>query len=306
LADTSTLYLLTGATGFLGRIIHEHQQVRTLRLGRGPQNDIRCDLSREVPELPAVHTVIHNAGKAHSVPRSAAEAQAFFEVNEQGTRNLLQGLEAQPPRQFIFISSVAVYGLDEGSSICESAPLLGITPYAQSKIKAENAVREWCSSRNIPALILRPPLVYGPNPPGNLGAISAMIQRGRYVRISGNTARKSIVLAEDIARLIARIDGQSGTYNLTDGQHPRFSDLEEAIAQVHEQPIRFGLPLSLLQLGAYGGDMLKKLKLPSPLYTARLNKMTATLTFDDHAARRDIGWNPQSVLSKAASILPKS
>lgn len=297
--------LLTGATGFLGRIIHEHQQVRTLRLGRGPQNDIRCDLSREVPELPPVHTVIHNAGKAHSVPRSAAEEHAFFEVNEQGTHNLLRGLEVQPPQQFIFISTVAVYGLDEGSSISESAPLLGATPYAQSKIKAENAVREWCSSRNIPALILRLPLVYGPNPPGNLGAISAMIKRSRYVRISGNTAQKSVVLAEDIASLISRIDGESGTYNLTDGHHLCFSALEEAIAEIHEQPIRFGLPLSLLKFGAFGGDLLKKIKLPSPLYTARLRKMTATLTFDDHAARRDIGWNPQSVLSKAASILPK-
>mgnify|MGYP000161337492 CR=1 FL=1 len=53
---SESINLLTGATGFLGRIIHEQQQqVRTLRLGRGPQNDIRCDLSREAPELPQVH-----------------------------------------------------------------------------------------------------------------------------------------------------------------------------------------------------------------------------------------------------------
>ncbi len=298
-----TSNLLTGATGFLGRIIHEHQQVRTLRLGRSPQNDIRCDLSREVPKLPAVHTVIHNAGKAHSVPRSAAEAQAFFEVNEQGTRNLLQGLQAHPPRQFIFISTVAVYGLDNGSSISEAAPLLGISPYAQSKINAEQAVREWCQQRNIPALILRLPLVYGPNPPGNLGDISKMIQAGRYVRIRGNKAHKSIVLAEDVAKLIARVDGQSGTYNLTDGVHPRFSDLEDAIAQVHEQYIRLSLPLFLLRLGAYAGDVFKKAGLPFPLYTERLNKMTAPLTFDDRKARQELNWSPEPVLSQAEAIL---
>jgi nucleoside-diphosphate-sugar epimerase len=242
----------------------------------------------------------------HSVPQTETEAQVFFEVNEQGTRNLLQGLQARPPRQFIFISTVAVYGLDNGSNISEAAPLQGSSPYAQSKINAEQAVREWCQQRGIPTLILRLPLVYGPNPPGNLGDISKMIQAGRYVRIRGNKARKSIVLAKDVAKLIARVDGQSGTYNLTDGVHPRFSDLEEAIAEVHEQYIRLALPLSLLRLGAYAGDVFKKAGLPFPLYTERLNKMTATLTFDDHAAQKDLGWKPQPVLSKAASILPYS
>lgn len=297
--------LLTGATGFLGRIINKHQQVRTLRLGRGPQSDIRCDLSQEIPALPEVHTVIHNAGKAHSRSQTAAEAKSSFAVNERGTRNLLKGLEAHPPKQFIFISTVAVYGLDAGQNIFESAHLLGKTPYAKSKIKAENAVREWCTERGIPALILRLPLVYGPNPPGNLGDISRMIQRGQYVRISGNTARKSIVLAEDVACLVARINGQSGTYNLTDGVHPQFNELELAIAQVHQQTLRWALPLPLLRLAAYGGDALRSIGFPFPLYTERLSKMTATLTFDDSLARQELQWSPRPVLSDAACIIPK-
>lgn len=123
------------------------------------------------------------------------------------------------------------------------------------------------------------------------------------MRITNNTARKSIVLAEDVARLIARINGQSGTYNLTDGQHPRFSDLEEAIAEVHQQKIRFALPFPLLRTVALGGDLLRRIGLPFPLYSGRLNKMTATLTFDDAAARRDLGWSPQPVLSRAEVIL---
>jgi nucleoside-diphosphate-sugar epimerase len=288
--------LLTGATGFLGRIIYEHLQAPIIRLGRSPQNDIRCDLSQEVPELPAVHTVIHNAGKAHSVPRSAAEAQAFFDVNEQGTRNLLRGLEAQPPRQFIFISTVAVYGLEQGISISESTPLLGESTYAQSKIKAENAVREWCSQRDIPALILRLPLVYGPNAPGNLGAIRRMIASGRYVRVSNNIARKSIVFGKDVAKLISRIDGQSGTYNLTDGIHPTFLEIENAIAESMDKSIKWNLPKYPLSVLAKFGDITRKLGIPFPLYSQRLQKMTSSLTFDDSAARRDLGWQSNSVV----------
>jgi len=288
--------LLTGATGFLGRIIHEHQQVRTLRLGRGAQNDIRCDLSREVPGLPEVHAVIHNAGKAHVVPRTPKEADEFHAVNYQGTLHLLEGLKAKPPRRFVLISTVAVYGCERGERIDEGQVLAGETPYAKSKIRAERAVREWCTVREVPYLILRLPLVVGEGAPGNLGAISRMIRRGRYVRIGQNPARKSMVLARDVAALLAQPPQGSGTYNLTDGVHPSFQELEQAIAAAHGRKLRLQLPPGLLRRGARVGDQLRDWKLPFPLYSERLDKMMATLTFSDDKARRELGWAPTPVL----------
>lgn len=291
-------YLLTGSTGFLGRSLLAHLPPATVRLSRQPGSDIRCDLSQSVPELPAVDTVIHNAGKAHVVPRSPAEAQAFFDVNYQGTLHLLRALEGHPPQRFVFISTVAVYGLGEGKDITEQTERLGHTPYARSKIQAEEAVQSWCAKRHIPHLILRLPLVVGQNPPGNLGAIWRMICSGRYVRIQGNTARKSMVLARDVAKLIANWDGSSqGIYHLTDGEHPRFCDLEEALARACEQKLRWCVPLSVIQAVARGGDRLRQWSVPFPLTSVRLQKMTQTLTFSDARARRDLGWQPESVLS---------
>ena len=53
--------------------------------------------------------VFHAAGKAHSIPKTEAEKQAFFDVNLQGTKNLYAALEkAGIPTAFIFVSSVAV------------------------------------------------------------------------------------------------------------------------------------------------------------------------------------------------------
>lgn len=289
--------LLTGATGFLGQQLLLELGSETLRLGRSPANHIRCDLSVDIPELPPVGTVIHNAGKAHSVPKTPSEAEVFFQVNEQGTLHLLKALEAHPPHQFIFISTVSVYGREEGEDLDESHPLNGDTPYARSKIRAEAAVQSWCEARGVPWVILRLPLIAGPNPPGNLGAIQRAIARGRYFRITGNEARKSMVLAEDVARLIPRLNDKTGIYNLTDGLHPTFADIEDAIAGALNKRIPLSLPPGLVKAIARAGDGIANLGLPFPLTTGRLQKMTATLTFSDEKARRELGWRPRAVIS---------
>src|SRR6478672_2254906 len=112
------MILLTGSSGFLGKTILaelQNQRLDVLTLGRSDENTIKCDLSSKVPVIPFVDQVIHVAGKAHVVPSSSGESKDFFDVNVQGTKNLLQSLENNRTlKQFIFISSVAVYGLNEG------------------------------------------------------------------------------------------------------------------------------------------------------------------------------------------------
>ena len=288
--------ILTGASGFLGRTIHSNLPEGIISLGRGKGNDIRCDLSKSLPKLPPPSTIIHNAGKAHSIPRTPFEIETFFAVNYQGTLNLLSSLEKTPPQQFIFISTVAVYGLDNGELIDEQSPLNGKTPYAESKILAEKAVVEWCEKWNVNWVILRLPLVVGVNPPGNLGAIIKAINRGRYVSISGNHSKKSAVLAEDIAQLIPKLDGVKGIYNLTDSQHPTFNAIEEAIAEGLQKNIRWKLPLKILKFGAKLGDLVDRIGLPFPLTSNRLGKITSTLTFSDEKAQKELGWSPNPII----------
>ncbi|MCB9267860.1 MAG: NAD-dependent epimerase/dehydratase family protein [Lewinellaceae bacterium] len=293
--------LLTGATGFLGQVFKKELSAASplLTLGRSRQHDICADLSISPPPLASdIGTVLHNAGKAHVVPRTAAEEQEFFQVNHLGTVNLLKGLGQleQPPRQFVLISTVSVYGREKGEDIAESHPLNGSTPYARSKIQAEAAVQEWCEARGVQWAILRLPLVAGPYPPGNLGAIRRAIARGRYFRIAGNRARKSMVLAEDVARLIPRLEGESGIFNLTDGVHPSFMEIEEAIAFALNKRIPFSLPKGIVEMGGKAGDVITRLGLPFPLTTERLQKMAATLTFSDEKARRELGWTPRPVI----------
>ena len=264
---------------------------RVVCLGRHADSEIFCDLSVEIPVIGTVDLVVHAAGKAHMVPSNDNEAAAFWSVNYEGTCNLLRALEkaAPLPQCFVFISSVAVYGLDSGVNIDETAPLNGSTPYAQSKIAAEQAVKDWCNRHQVNCVILRLPLVVGENAPGNLGKMRSAIQKGYYVRIKGNPARKSVVSAEDVAGIIPALLDKQGTFNLTDGCHPLFSQIEEAISRETGRPVRFSLQIALLQFVAKIGDFIPRF----PLNTARLQKMTSTLTFSDAKARAELGWNPQ-------------
>ncbi|MGG8473430.1 NAD-dependent epimerase/dehydratase family protein, partial [Rahnella sp. PAMC25617] len=102
------------------------------------------------------------------IPRTAIEKKQFYDVNVLGTLNLLKGLEkAGVPEQFVFISSVSVYGQQSGIFINEDHPLEAKDPYGLSKIEAEDLVLKWCEQHRVVCTILRLPLLVGKNPPGN-------------------------------------------------------------------------------------------------------------------------------------------
>ena len=120
--------LLTGATGFLGSILSNElskQNVRYFTLSKS-KGDYICDLASEIPHFnKSFQWIVHVAGKAHFNPRNSKEQQVFYDVNLEGTKNLVKGLESQEtlPDSFIFISSVSVYGAIEGEGISEDYPL---------------------------------------------------------------------------------------------------------------------------------------------------------------------------------------
>lgn len=300
--------LITGGSGFLGSYILEAFQAAnfaTFTLGRSPvassTQHITHNLSDQAFTLPDEHfqKVVHVAGKAHSFPKTEEEAKVFYQVNLAGTEQLLKALDglSQKPRIFVFISTVAVYGVYAGEQISESAPLQANTPYGISKLKAEKVVTDWCQKRQINYLILRLPLIAGANPPGNLGDMKKAIDKGYYVKIGNNTARKSVVAAGDIAQLIVRANEVQGIYNLTDGYHPSFSEIEEAISERVKRKISIRIPEFPIKIAAWVGDALSAIsKKEMPISSLRLQKITSTLTFDDSKAQRELQWRPQKVL----------
>lgn len=288
--------LLTGSNGFLGRVLESlssnNTVIHTLSKSSGEYN---VNLETQIPIFnQQFDIVIHAAGKAHSFPKSIKDRDAFFSVNVQGSKNLLKGLENYKlPKSFVFISSVAVYGLSEGYLINEQSELNAIDPYGKSKVQAERLVLQWCTENNVTCSILRLPLVVGLNPPGNLGAMIKGIQKGYYFNIAGGSAKKSMVLASDVAKYLLKASEIGGIFNLTDGYNPSFFELSENISRQLGKNRPKNLPLWLAKVSARIGDLFGA---KAPLNSDKLCKINSDLTFDDTKAREAFGWDPTPVL----------
>lgn len=295
--------LLTGASGFLGSVINEvlRKEFEVVTLGRSSANQIQSDLSVEIPKITSsVDWVVHAAGHAHRIPRSATERKIFEAVNQVGTSNLLRAFDKlQPPKAFVFISSVSVYGCEHGEHIDELYPLTGRSPYAVSKIEAEKAVSSWCAQRNVCCSILRLPLIVGPGAPGNLGKMIRAIRQGWYVGLGDGRARKSVVLATDVANFLPVVKERGGVYNLTDGVHPTMLELENAIARALGRSSPRRLPIPWLHWLARAIGWIPG----SPLNVALVDKLSNSLTFDDAKARSMAGWKSSDVIAHIPDVV---
>ncbi|GAA4406134.1 NAD-dependent epimerase/dehydratase family protein [Nibrella viscosa] len=297
--------LLTGASGFLGRRIYEvlaaAQPVTTL--GRRPvgERHIGCDLAGTIPQLEPLRFdwVVHVAGKAHAVPRTAQERTEYERLNVQGTKNLLSALAQRPlPTAFVYISTVLVYGRSAGDGLDEQTPLAATDPYGLSKIRAEQAVLDWGARTGVCPAILRLPLVVAGQPQGNLAALTNAIRRGYYLRIGSGLARRSMVLADDVAAIIPRVAQTGGIYNLTDGYHPTVRELEDAIARQYGRRYMPTMPPAVARIIATVGDGINAVAgRVFPFDSVALAKLTSSLTFSDEQARQRLNWQPRPVLS---------
>lgn len=289
--------LFTGSSGFLGNnirpLLEENYEVTTI--GLASEDDYIINLAKKIPNLRERYDVVfHAAGKAHSMPKTETDKQLFFDVNLQGTKNLCTALEkAGIPRVFIFISTVAVYGCDYGENIAEEHPLNGNTPYAMSKRLAEEYLQKWCYEHNVILGIIRPSLIAGPNPPGNLGAMISGIRKGRYLSVAGGQARKSVLMVQDIAKLIPLLVEKGGVYNVCDSYQPTFRELEAVVCRQLNKPLPMSIPYWMAKSMALIGDCLGR---KAPINSLKLRKITKSLTFSNEKAIRELGWKPTSVL----------
>jgi nucleoside-diphosphate-sugar epimerase len=280
---------ITGQSGFLGRTFYESLSKSDFNVVAPNRNDLFQLLS----EQKTIDFFIHIAGKAHSTKNTKEELNAFFDVNFNLTKNITEVIDQNELElnTFVFISSVAVYGLEEGVEISEDAPLNGQSAYARSKILAEQHLVQWAKSEGVNLVILRLPLIFGENAPGNLGAMERAVKGRYYFQVGNGEAKRSMVHAKQLAEFLPTLVGKSGIYHLTDGEHNSYNEVAEYFAKKHKRRI-VNVPLFPFKMIARVGDLIPKF----PLTSYRLEKLSQSLTFSDQKARIELGWKGSNAL----------
>lgn len=168
----------------------------------------------------------------------------------------------------------------------------GDSPYAKSKIMAEEYLTEWCNAQNVVLTILRPSLIAGKNAPGNLGAMVKGIKSGAYLSIDHGKARKSLLMAQDIANIVPLVEDRGGVYNVCDNDYPSFGELESIIASQLGKRKPISVPYWFAKSLALIGDVVKFF----PINSSRLSKIVTSDTLSSKKAQSVLGWTPLSTL----------
>jgi UDP-glucose 4-epimerase len=183
--------------------------------------------------------VIHLAAKI-SVSESIKNPIDTFQVNVGGTNNILTACEKNNVKKLIAASSAAVYGEgDPNVQLTEESELNPISPYGQSKVKMELAIKEFESEHNINCIMLRFFNIYGVGQTseyaGVINKFLEMIAQGKSLEICGDGLQtRDFVVIDDIIFSIndAILNGKSGTYNIGNGKATTIKDLAELMISI--------------------------------------------------------------------------
>ena len=159
-------------------------------------------------DFEGVDAVVHCAAVVHK--KEADYANEYDRVNYELTKDIADKAKIQGVKHFVFISTMAVYGVTEGI-IYRDTPLEPKTLYGKSKLKAEKYVLS-LSDEGFKVTVIRPPMVYGKSCPGNYRILSKIAKKIPLIPDTGN--RKSLIYIENLAWFINDIieKGREGIF----------------------------------------------------------------------------------------------
>jgi nucleoside-diphosphate-sugar epimerase len=310
------LAFLTGATGMIGshlaeRLLSMGWRVRALvrktsdsgllkSLGVGlVEGDVGDPASVLTPHLEDVDYVFHCA----ALVSDWAPLQEMVRVNVEGTRHLAEAAMACGRlRRFVFLSSMVVFGIAPQRDFDEAAPLIHTGDhYNLTKIRAEETVRRLATERGLPAVIVRPPYVYGSRDRQFLPRVLESLRSGRFRFVGSGRQPLSLCyvgnLVEALVLSATRPEVVGEVFLVTDGDVVTRLRLLEILceetgyalptAHVPTWAVRLACPI------LEGLWRLKGAKEPPLVNKFRLKFMATPLTYRIEKARRLLGYEPK-------------
>ncbi|MCX5805014.1 MAG: SDR family NAD(P)-dependent oxidoreductase [Proteobacteria bacterium] len=310
--------LVTGANGCIGNVlvrilVNSSYEVTALALDKSDTDKIKnienlkivfgdiCDRKsmEEIFAAANFNIVVHLAGIVHNPEATLEEC---MEVNCRATCDLFDLSQSYGTEQFIFVSSVAVYGEEVESVLDEGSLVDPRTPYAVSKLKAEEYIKNShdCTTKYT---IIQPTTVYGKYDRGNINKLVSVAKRG-FVPIFGNGNNlKSFVyvdnLAEGILKVICNEMSYNQTFILSDSEPYSMNQTIKAIEGAMGKrvvSIRFPIGAVILALKLFN-RITRIFGKKVFLSISSLKKLVTNTIFDISKARRILNYEPRYTLS---------
>jgi nucleoside-diphosphate-sugar epimerase len=310
---TGTRALVSGATGFLGGhlalvlhregyrvriLVHKRHRIEHLEaLGMEVVEGDLLDTASLVRAMAGQRLVFHTAGKVTDWgPR-----EEFFQVNAEGTRNVLAACrEAGVPR-LVHMSSLTVLGLPRtGETVTEETPYAAPRdPYSASKKAGELLVRA-AHGPELATTVIRSGVIWGPGDITIVPRIAALLRRRQMVLIGGGRNLLGLSHVENLARgmiLAAESPAAAGqVYHLTDGEEITAREAVDALAAAMGVPTA-GRSLPFWAVYGVAGALEAAARVLRRTTPPRMTRYGVRLVachcrYDIGKARRELGYRP--------------
>ena len=307
MSESKETVLVTGANGFVGsrlcahlvdqgfRVIAQVRPTSDLTLLRYLHVEYRYgDITepRTLPEMVSdVDYIVHNAGLI-----KAKRRQTFFDVNEQGTRSLLEAVAKHNPtvRRIVCISSVAAAGPSQpGRPVNEFDTPHPITTYGESKLAGERMALSFAD--HLPVVVVRPPAVYGP---GDRGIFSMFQAVWLHLKpLIGDSNRKLQLvhvddLCDGIARALKADVKPGGVYFVAEKDAYTYCDLIDTLVEASGRwTIPLYLPSPVFRAVATASEYGFRAIGVTPLLTREKSReLNSSWEMDVSRARKELGF----------------
>lgn len=326
--DSSTNILVTGANGFVGNALCRALLDKNFLIStairntsydvQGARNTVVGDINPITDwsmSLKDVTIVIHLAARVHVMNDTAEDPlRAFQEVNLYGTINLARQAAAAGVKRFVYVSSIkvngettaqakndidAISGSNNPAMFGEDSQPAPKDPYGISKWQAEEALLKIADETSMEVVIIRPPLVYGPNVKGNFSQMMTILRKNIPLPLASvNNLRSLLYVGNLVDALIlcATHPAAAGqTYLVSDGADISTPALLRGLGRAMGHPAKlFPCPIILL---CFGGRLMGK--------SSQLERLLGSLRVDSGKIRRELGWIPPYSLEQGLNATVK-
>lgn len=247
--------------------------------------------------------MINLVGKAHDHKGTATEKDYYF-ANVELAKQIVEEFKNSDAGLLIHVSSIAA--LEELGSDKPLEEVDGCHPvslYGKSKREAEKLLLDNDLPENKKIIIIRPPMIHGPGDKGNLGLLYKMISKGIPYPLASFENDRSFLSIENFCYYVEKIIAKqreipSGIYHVCDDEAVSTKEIIEIIGAVtNKKTVNLSIPKIIVQKMAKLGD-----RIPFPLNTKRLKKMTSNLLVSNKKIKMSLGIEQLPVSAKEGLI----